>query len=231
MRRLLPALLVAVLALGTLAAAAEAPIGLVVNGATIETDTPPLSIDDRTYVPIRVVSEALGAEVGWDGATRTVIVNLAAGPPADDGTPPPVDGDLPDGTVETLTAEIADLKGQVTELTETINDLKASVDVIATGYVVAAYNTEGVIEFTVDVKEANDLHIEFRHDATILDKGPFRNVSGNATSNVDLSNPRQNLNQGDKVELEIGTTASRIRIEKWWWTMNGLRIGSIHYVD
>lgn len=40
-----------------------------------EMDVPPMLINDRTYVPIRAVSELLGAEVDWDGETRTVIIS------------------------------------------------------------------------------------------------------------------------------------------------------------
>ena len=32
-------------------------------------------LNDTTYIPLRMVSEALGAQVGWDGNTRSVYVN------------------------------------------------------------------------------------------------------------------------------------------------------------
>ena len=38
-------------------------------------DVPPMLIDGRTMVPVLVVSEALGADVEWNGATRTVTVD------------------------------------------------------------------------------------------------------------------------------------------------------------
>lgn len=40
-------------------------------------DVPPMLIDDRTYVPIRAISELLGAQVDWDGDTQTVIINAS----------------------------------------------------------------------------------------------------------------------------------------------------------
>ncbi len=40
-------------------------------------DTEPLMYNDRVYVPIRAVSEALGADVGWDDETKTAFVNTA----------------------------------------------------------------------------------------------------------------------------------------------------------
>ncbi|MCL2224432.1 MAG: stalk domain-containing protein [Defluviitaleaceae bacterium] len=45
-----------------------------VNGVTQEGDAAPFIADGRTMVPLRVVSEALGAEVDWDGATQTATI-------------------------------------------------------------------------------------------------------------------------------------------------------------
>ncbi len=43
---------------------------------TINLDVPAQIINDRTYLPLRAVGEALDCEVDWDGATRTVIINF-----------------------------------------------------------------------------------------------------------------------------------------------------------
>ena len=43
------------------------------NGNTVE----PFIVDGTTYLPVRAVGEALGKEVGWDGATRTVSIGHA----------------------------------------------------------------------------------------------------------------------------------------------------------
>ena len=40
----------------------------------IEIDVAPQIVDDRTLVPVRAISEALGCTVGWDGDTRTVTI-------------------------------------------------------------------------------------------------------------------------------------------------------------
>lgn len=39
-------------------------------------DVPPQIVNGRTMVPVRVVSEALGAEVNWDQASRTVVTTF-----------------------------------------------------------------------------------------------------------------------------------------------------------
>ena len=52
-------------------------IKITVNGQQVEMDVeaPPFIYNDRTYVPLRFVSEALGADVDWDNKTKTVIIN------------------------------------------------------------------------------------------------------------------------------------------------------------
>lgn len=42
-----------------------------------ELDVAPFITDGRTLVPVRAISEALGAEVGWDNDTRTVTIKSA----------------------------------------------------------------------------------------------------------------------------------------------------------
>ena len=49
-----------------------------VNSEEITLDVPPQIVDDRTLVPARAVAESFGAEVNWDGDTRTVIIISAA---------------------------------------------------------------------------------------------------------------------------------------------------------
>ena len=51
-------------------------------------DVPPRIIDSRTYVPLRAVSQALGADVNWEAASRTAII------------------DMPDGDVQTLSGTV-----------------------------------------------------------------------------------------------------------------------------
>jgi len=55
------------------------PISLFVDGSRLDLDVPPAIIEDRTLVPLRGVFRALGAEVAWDPATRTVRVAGAVG--------------------------------------------------------------------------------------------------------------------------------------------------------
>jgi hypothetical protein len=45
-----------------------------VNGTDVEIDVPAMITDDRTFVPVRAVSESFGCDVDWDGETKTVII-------------------------------------------------------------------------------------------------------------------------------------------------------------
>jgi len=50
-------------------------VGLTDKGQAMETDMPAFIMDSRTLVPVRVISEAIGAKVGWIGETRQVTVD------------------------------------------------------------------------------------------------------------------------------------------------------------
>ncbi|MTI71102.1 MAG: MBL fold metallo-hydrolase [Firmicutes bacterium] len=44
------------------------------NGKQIQLDTPATIIEGRTLVPARFIAESIGAKVGWNGTTRTVLI-------------------------------------------------------------------------------------------------------------------------------------------------------------
>lgn len=46
-----------------------------VNGQPKELDVPATIVSGRTLVPARFIAESLGAEVGWDNESRTVLIN------------------------------------------------------------------------------------------------------------------------------------------------------------
>jgi len=55
----------------------ELPVGkttCTLNGETVELDVPAQIVDGRTLMPIRFIAENLGATVGWNGETKTVII-------------------------------------------------------------------------------------------------------------------------------------------------------------
>jgi len=53
-------------------------ISVLLNGNTLDFDVPPQIINDCTMVPMRQIFGALGAEVSWDGETKTIISKKGA---------------------------------------------------------------------------------------------------------------------------------------------------------
>ncbi len=79
-----------------------------VNGEEVTLDVPPTVINGRTLVPLRFIAESFGAEVGWDGETRTITL---------------VAPDL-----ESLELVIAEMTEKNEDLLEKINALEESVE-------------------------------------------------------------------------------------------------------
>jgi hypothetical protein len=73
-RRLCAVLAVTIAFLMVTPAFAEAPIRLVVNGHALVMDVEPIRVNGRIMVPARFVAEALGATVGWDQDTQSVVI-------------------------------------------------------------------------------------------------------------------------------------------------------------
>lgn len=49
-----------------------------INGEAVVFDTPSAVLKDRTMMPVRMLAEALGCNVDWDNATRSVIIKTEA---------------------------------------------------------------------------------------------------------------------------------------------------------
>lgn len=61
----------------------------IVNGRPVGLDVPAQIVGGRTMVPLRFVSETLGAHVTWDAASRMVAVTTATPPSMTVAPPPP----------------------------------------------------------------------------------------------------------------------------------------------
>ena len=75
----------------------QLPIGsqtATVNGRTVTLDVPAQIIGGSTMVPLRFLSEALGSEVAWENATRTVMITTSSST-----TPPVVPPVSPPGSI------------------------------------------------------------------------------------------------------------------------------------
>lgn len=54
-------------------------VHVLVNGQELAGEVPAINFDGSTMMPVRAISEALGARVGWNGETQTVTVDTPDG--------------------------------------------------------------------------------------------------------------------------------------------------------
>ena len=57
-----------------------------VDGEVVTPEVPQQIIEDRFMLPLRAIGEAVGAEVDWDGETKTVIITKGEGETAEPET-------------------------------------------------------------------------------------------------------------------------------------------------
>lgn len=74
MKRKTIATAVAILSLVPTVAFAHPRVSITYNGVPVDTDVDPIIKEDRTFVPLRFLSEAMGYKVEWENNTRTAIV-------------------------------------------------------------------------------------------------------------------------------------------------------------
>ena len=115
----------------------QLPIGsrnATVNGRTVILDVPAQIIGGSTMVPLRFLSEALGSEVAWDNATRTVMIAT------DSSTVPPI---VPPSSTVDITSFTQNSKGWL----KAGSILKVVMDATSGG--AATFEIPGVVDGVV----------------------------------------------------------------------------------
>lgn len=145
-------------------------IKIKVNGKIIDAgDTEPFIYNDRTYVPIRLVSEALDKIVEWDNNQSIVIIN--------DKSPSQIAQQLAakDAEIQRLTYQSSMLQNKVIELDKALKDLesekkeiedkKSNPDEYLEDYLYDEYSKWNSIRFDYKVKESKgDLKLTIEFD-------------------------------------------------------------------
>lgn len=83
-------------------------VKVIVNGQEVEGEVPAIIMDGRTLVPLRAISEALGADVQWDASTNTVhIVLFPTGTSPSQSLPSPGENVIRIGFIAPLTGDVS----------------------------------------------------------------------------------------------------------------------------
>lgn len=78
-RKTVGILVILVMVLTSLTAVAQLPtVALWINGSEVEVDAPPVIVNDRSMVPLRVITENMGGRVVWNAAARRAEVTTPA---------------------------------------------------------------------------------------------------------------------------------------------------------
>ena len=157
-------------------------------GEPMETDMPAFIMDARTLVPVRVISEALGAQVGWLGQSRQVTIeygdlNITLTIGSATASVNGVQTELPDGVPATL-AKIDGVQRTLVPLRFVAEVLGASIEWEAGTYTVhidkpqeqrapylinalASDNEAGTL--TIETAEAPDYTVKYYNGNLIID--------------------------------------------------------------
>ncbi len=68
--------LIAILTIMTIVFSAPEKISVELNGTEINFDVDPQIINDRTMVPLRAISDAIGSTLLWDGENSSILLHL-----------------------------------------------------------------------------------------------------------------------------------------------------------
>lgn len=144
----------------TFAVFAQTDIRIYVNGNRVQHDV--IVKDDRTYIPVRAVSEALGAEVVWDDETRSVFVSFS-------------EDDAVAKIVENVSRSVVSIVGNYSydKNTDDYNNLIAhgsGVIYKSNGYIVTnAHVVEGLTNITVVLNDGTSLPGKVMYSDSLAD--------------------------------------------------------------
>ncbi|AHM56209.1 copper amine oxidase domain protein [Peptoclostridium acidaminophilum DSM 3953] len=153
---------------------------IVANGTQVQMPLEPFIMNDSTYVPVRALSEILGKNVGWDGATSTVTITDKPGSNVA----------VLNNTIIQQNAEITRLKAQIEDLKEQLDDAESSRDDLndLEDQLQDDYSDFEDIEFDISLDgDEDDIQVEIGFD------GGTYSTEWDALSNSDIEDYLQDI--------------------------------------
>lgn len=148
------------------------------EGNVIETDVPAQIINGRTMVPLRVLSESIGADVSWDDETKTVEVNT-----------PAISEEIPQSLEYTMAeAESNGIKYSypVIESDFTTKDkLNSSIEESISNFVNKNVSEGSEIKTSVEYNDSGLLSVVIKEGDSVIYGRTFAVVSGDELTGLD----------------------------------------------
>lgn len=129
------------------------------EAAQIESDVPAQIINGRTMVPLRVLSESIGADVSWDSETRTVSVNIS-----------PVEGDATERVNCDTKSDLAEGKVSVTYQYPVVTEVYTGATVLNKNI---AQDIANVAKEIADTAETDKTELNITYDIKYNSSGLF----------------------------------------------------------
>lgn len=111
----------------------------------------------------------------------------------------------------------------------TAGALLAVALVVLTGADAWAASTRKITFKNKTGQAVNDLHVEFTQGSTPHPPGgpfgAFPNENGGSTTKIDFSGGV--VPKDGSTSITFTSTSSRIKVQRWWWTLDGQRVGPI----
>ena len=116
----------------TIAFADISQIKLTINGKQIQSDVAPQMINGRVFVPVRLVSENLGAKVDWDSVNNTVVIsgsdgNIGSGINTTNTTKNKIASGASYPSSQPITQDVRDREQENTTVTQTQTQVQTQV--------------------------------------------------------------------------------------------------------
>lgn len=122
-------------------------IGVTYNGTAKTLSAEPFLVDGSTYVPLRAVSEIMGADVNWNGTTNTVTITNNS------------------GDTTSLQQQLASANYQVTTLQRELETVKAELETYKKSGSSSSSSTSGTDITTAELDATEDyLHTNLYDD-------------------------------------------------------------------
>ncbi|GAA3405985.1 stalk domain-containing protein [Paenibacillus hodogayensis] len=100
-------------------------VNVVVNGKEVRGEVPGINMEGNTLIPLKVVSEALGAKVGWDQATATATVTTTAAASSPAGSP--TSGQAEDPEKRKLVQSVRDLSKKIDAYIDELSTIRERI--------------------------------------------------------------------------------------------------------
>lgn len=134
------------------------------NGTVSSLSTEPFLVDGSTYVPLRAVSEVMGADVKWDGTNNMVMITGASATDSSQLASLQQDVSLKEAQIQSLNAQITQLQAELATYKSSSSSSSSSSTSSTSGTDITTAEltaTEDLLNNDYDNELSDDIDMEY----------------------------------------------------------------------